>query len=166
MEIYILVLPTGCVPFAVITGTTILVPFQDHSGNELGKWEQALHRNASSHWLSPKNIALSEVTAAPWKIRPLEISSTGFPSSNELQWLANMIGYQESSQVTCSIQTLVFLLPIYMNTNLAHQISEAWITAFTVTSPNLNGFVQDCSNSIPNALELLQSCTKPLMLPL
>ena len=25
----------------------------------------------------------------------------------------------------------------------------------------INGLVQDCSNSIANALELLQSCTKP-----
>ena len=28
---------------------------------------------------------------------------------------------------------------------------------------DINGFVQDCSNSIANALGLLQSCTKPLM---
>ena len=28
---------------------------------------------------------------------------------------------------------------------------------------NFNGLVQDCSNSIANALELLQSCTKPLI---
>ena len=27
--------------------------------------------------------------------------------------------------------------------------------------PYINGLVQDCSNSIANALELLQSCTKP-----
>ena len=26
---------------------------------------------------------------------------------------------------------------------------------------NIDGFVQDCSNSIANALELLQSCTEP-----
>ena len=26
---------------------------------------------------------------------------------------------------------------------------------------HIDGFVQDCSNSIANALELLQSCTKP-----
>ena len=28
-------------------------------------------------------------------------------------------------------------------------------------SMNIHGLVQDCSNSIANALELLQSCTKP-----
>ena len=28
---------------------------------------------------------------------------------------------------------------------------------------NIDGLVQDCSNSIANALELLQSCTKPLI---
>ena len=27
--------------------------------------------------------------------------------------------------------------------------------------PHIDGLVQDCSNSIANALELLQSCTKP-----
>ena len=26
---------------------------------------------------------------------------------------------------------------------------------------DIDGLVQDCNNSIPNALELLQSCTKP-----
>ena len=26
---------------------------------------------------------------------------------------------------------------------------------------HIDGVVQDCSNSIPNALELLQSCTEP-----
>ena len=28
---------------------------------------------------------------------------------------------------------------------------------------HIDGLVQDCSNSIPNALESLQSCTKPLI---
>ena len=28
---------------------------------------------------------------------------------------------------------------------------------------HIDGLVQDCSNSIANALELLQSCTKPLI---
>ena len=31
------------------------------------------------------------------------------------------------------------------------------------TLSNIDGLVQDCSNSIANALELLQSCTKPSM---
>ena len=31
----------------------------------------------------------------------------------------------------------------------------------TDTHINIDGLVQDCSNSIANALELLQSCTKP-----
>ena len=30
---------------------------------------------------------------------------------------------------------------------------------------HFDGLVQDCSNSIANALELLQSCTKPSILP-
>ena len=29
----------------------------------------------------------------------------------------------------------------------------------------IDGLVQDCSNSIANALELLQSCTEPLIFP-
>ena len=31
----------------------------------------------------------------------------------------------------------------------------------TVLLMHIDGLVQDCSNSIANALELLQSCTKP-----
>ena len=31
-------------------------------------------------------------------------------------------------------------------------------------APYIDGLAQDCSNSIANALELLQSCTKPLIL--
>ena len=31
----------------------------------------------------------------------------------------------------------------------------------TPSQDNIDGLVQDCSNSIANALELLQSCTKP-----
>ena len=36
-----------------------------------------------------------------------------------------------------------------------------WITQFDVTNVHVNGLVQNCSNSIANALELLQSSTKP-----
>ena len=31
--------------------------------------------------------------------------------------------------------------------------------------PNIDGLVQDCSNCTANTLELLQSCTKPLIYP-
>ena len=33
--------------------------------------------------------------------------------------------------------------------------------ASEVTQNDIDGLVQDCSNSIANALELLQSCTTP-----
>ena len=33
-----------------------------------------------------------------------------------------------------------------------------------MVTEHVDGLVQDCSNSIANALELLQSCTKPSML--
>ena len=32
-----------------------------------------------------------------------------------------------------------------------------------IENANIDGLVQDCSNSIANALELLQSCSKPLI---
>ena len=35
-----------------------------------------------------------------------------------------------------------------------------WGAATTLES-NIDGLVQDCSNSIANAMELLQPCTKP-----
>ena len=36
-----------------------------------------------------------------------------------------------------------------------------WLCQTTIS--NIDGFAQDCSNSIANALELLQSCAKPLI---
>ena len=35
------------------------------------------------------------------------------------------------------------------------------ITVSLTVSSHIHGLAQDCSNSIANALELLQSCTKP-----
>ena len=50
------------------------------------------------------------------------------------------------------------------------QVSQQWSHVLSTKSvihdfflDNINGLVQDCSNSIANALELLQSCTKPLI---
>ena len=54
----------------------------------------------------------------------------------------------------------------------SHYLRQYWprsMSPYGVTSPqsvegkclNIDGLVQDCSNSIANALELLQSCTKP-----
>ena len=39
--------------------------------------------------------------------------------------------------------------------------SYAVIHHWVIEWHDINGLVQDCSNSIANALELLQSCTKP-----
>ena len=36
-----------------------------------------------------------------------------------------------------------------------------WQSAQILALFDIDGLVQDCSNSIANALELLQSCTKP-----
>ena len=38
-------------------------------------------------------------------------------------------------------------------------------TCFLSLSRHINGWMQDCSNSTANALELLQSCAKPLTCP-
>ena len=34
---------------------------------------------------------------------------------------------------------------------------------YHTTEVDIDGLMQDCSNSIANALELMQSCTKPLI---
>ena len=36
-----------------------------------------------------------------------------------------------------------------------------WINYTIYSEGYIDGLVQDCNNSIPDALELLQSCTKP-----
>ena len=42
---------------------------------------------------------------------------------------------------------------------MAKSTEEARITTFLLR--DIDGLVQDCSNSIANAMELLQSCTNP-----
>ena len=42
-------------------------------------------------------------------------------------------------------------------------VVRQYVNMFIRRHIHVNGLVQDCSNSIANALELLQSCTKPSM---
>ena len=52
-----------------------------------------------------------------------------------------------------------------MAREIAAQMDRGWFPLIlTPTYIIYDGLVQDCSNSISNALELLQSCTKPLIL--
>ena len=54
---------------------------------------------------------------------------------------------------------------------ISRDLSLGWLsdvypilhTRTTVEYMPIDGLVQDCSNSIANTLELLQSCTKPSM---
>ena len=39
-----------------------------------------------------------------------------------------------------------------------------WVKEHLLLQGHVDGLVQNCSNSIANALELLQSCAKPSML--
>ena len=58
--------------------------------------------------------------------------------------------------------------PINTITALAQMMAWRWPDGKPLSEPmliillaHIDGLVQDCSNSIANALELLQSCTKP-----
>ena len=42
-------------------------------------------------------------------------------------------------------------------------IRGLWVNPLRPNNIYINGFVQDCSNSIANAMELMQSCAKPLI---
>ena len=46
------------------------------------------------------------------------------------------------------------------NNTLIHETEQIGATHLSI-----DGSVQDCTNSIAKALELLQSCTKPLQFP-
>ena len=48
---------------------------------------------------------------------------------------------------------------------MTQQHYEQVIGRLVLVQYYIDGLVQDCSNSIANALELLQSCAKPLILP-
>ena len=43
-----------------------------------------------------------------------------------------------------------------LSSSFAQQVKDR-----DISQKHFNGLVQDCSNSIANALELLQSCTEP-----
>ena len=52
----------------------------------------------------------------------------------------------------------IFIFPSETETNCAAVLNVRFCHLM-----NSDGLVQDCSNSIANALELLQSCAKPLI---
>ena len=86
------------------------------------------------------------------------MKSTGAWFSNELQWLYLMIGCQDSSPSDGHQGDMPYwLLCIIKNSPLI------WQNPYIESGPYgyFNGLVKDCSNSIADALELLQSCTKP-----
>ena len=53
--------------------------------------------------------------------------------------------------------------PSQWEATLQCNIISHWLGAFTKLSLYIHGLVQDCSNSSALAMELLQSCTKPLI---
>ena len=74
--------------------------------------------------------------------------------NNEMVHLCGV--YVVINVVKCYVSTCYFLSVQGYYTIQCHLIT----TAIT-NNTNIDGLVQDCSNSIVNALELLQSCTKP-----
>ena len=60
------------------------------------------------------------------------------------------------------IHNIILELYIYkINYNAARQQYQCLKIALINMILYIDGLAQDCSNSIANALELLQSCTKP-----
>ena len=53
--------------------------------------------------------------------------------------------------------------PLLLGEHIHWNAHKTFNYATNMRCEDVNGLVQDCSNSIANALELLQSCTKPSM---
>ena len=65
-------------------------------------------------------------------------------------------------RVVCHLlEFYVIYLPIFAK--VVHRYWMYYPSANEGIPKYINGLVQDCSNSIANTLELLQSCTKPLI---
>ena len=66
--------------------------------------------------------------------------------------------YDEQRGVECSYTADCWLNVIWTHTQTAVEERICWWNSY-----DFNDLMQDCSNSIANALELEQSCTKPLI---
>ena len=78
----------------------------------------------------------------------------------------NMLQSEEDfkNQTNHSIQKLaLFLLQICSNESVCPHIRRHMALLNPIHYQYIDGLVQDCSNSIANTLELLKSCTKPLL---
>ena len=65
--------------------------------------------------------------------------------------------------VTKCFNEICMSFPIHVSTTKYHLLNMTSLVPNTFSWKDIEGLVQDCRNSIANALELLQSCTKPLI---
>ena len=119
----------------------------------LNQWWQASMRSC--------HIYLRAISQEMHKTSILEMSlkissrlQPHFPEANEL---INQILVTPTSCVS-KVQVQRLNTKDFSYTHTSHYNT----ILHTVWPLQINGLVQDCSNSIANALELLQSCTKPL----
>ena len=76
------------------------------------------------------------------------------------EWSRELYGYTEES---CESSGLIWLHNTSVNSFDAEYCVDEFNAFLPFCQQDIDGLVQDCSNSIANALELLQSCTKPLI---
>ena len=99
----------------------------------------------------------------------IHIRSTSPYCIEEMQvpklWLAwwfpaarNVVGFSKLFSMSWKINSHVYLVP---KMSLPISFKMLPVNNVRVATASFDGLVQDCSNSIANALELLQSCTKP-----
>ena len=94
-----------------------------------------------------------------WKI----VSSLGTNTSSLASSLATSSGgnirnsWLRTTSTKCSCKHNKYLLQL-----MESELELAEINFWNPSYSHIDGIVQDCSNSIAKALELLQSCTKPM----
>ena len=84
----------------------------------------------------------------------------------QLRLLANPLIYKASINFTSCLLIYIYVYIVLLHLSFSNKYLEMleWSTIITnIDCKYVNGLVQDCSYSIPNALELLESCAKLLM---
>ena len=87
------------------------------------------------------------------KVWPEYSGRTRLTPSLLISWFLASPGHQQPWYLLCRIYGPLFSIKKYFEYLCYLSVGKIWI--------NLDGLVQDCSISIANTLEILQSCIKP-----
>ena len=153
-----------------------------YSGLILGFCIANERSNAISHWLGAnlENLALiltkRHSIAGPWwrgaecvcvlwvhSLTHIMHSTSSFYSKTCIKRPLNLVVSQDRWSIIAGRINMILLSPCQANEEIYVFLVRLTRSHYTGSTVYVDGLEQDCSNSSANTLELLQSCTKPLM---